>query len=64
MNFETRELNDAELEGVAGGASCAAAQEAARRDLTLSLFYGACGDPGRAAASLGKAIGEIEYCGP
>jgi hypothetical protein len=63
MKYEAREVNDAELEAVAGGMTCDAA-------VVLSRIYGAAanvlmglGHPAMAAALAGQGIGVLQGAG-
>jgi len=64
MISEIRELNDAELEVVAGGMDCAKAQAEARSLEAVGLFLGACGATAQGAVKIAEGAGLVRgACG-
>jgi len=59
MNYETRELNDTELEVVAGGMDCQTALNLAGVYTAVSPVLNVAGDSVGAAAAAGTAQGLI-----
>jgi hypothetical protein len=65
MISKLRELNDTELEVVAGGMDCRSALAASSERVAVGSFLLACGATVEAAASFGEAKGLVNgACGP